>query len=244
MQPIVAALAVAAGVSLAQLPIADAQTVPLPNKPDGFLRLGSATAQVVLDVHVDLLCPDCASDWPIMNALSAHYSSEQLAIIFHLFPLPYHTYAFSVAQGANVIASLNASSAAQWAWANALFSGAQQNFWNDVVSNDSSTQVVQQAAALAAQTVDGVSAAAFINGMQDPNLNEATRISWKYGCSRGVTGTPSHFVNGLSVDADSFTLAQWTALLDPLFANASALVGARRATVQLSGFKMPFRAYM
>ncbi len=68
-------------------------------------------------------------------------------------------------------------------------------------------------------------------------LNEDTRISWKTGCSRSVTGTPAFFVNGLSVDADGFSFTQWTALLDPLF-NASAAGPAARSK-RLSGFAIP-----
>ena len=47
----------------------------------------------------------------------------------------------------------------------------------------------------------------------------ATRVSWKYGCSRGNFGTPGFLVNGVAVEADpSWTLGNWTSLLDPLLA--------------------------
>jgi hypothetical protein len=106
-----------------------------------------------------------------------------------------------------------------------------------VVANLSSTQVLQQLAQLANQAT-GVSIAGFLAGMQDPNINMNTRISWKYGCSRGVTGTPSFLVNELPVEADAtWTLAQWTQLLDPLLNNtASPKVAVARQGVQLSGF--------
>ncbi len=61
-----------------------------------------------------------------------------------------------------------------------------------------------------------------------------TRISWKYATTRGVSGTPTFFVNDINIpDADStWTLAQWQALIDPLLApQAKAAAGAR-----LSGF--------
>jgi len=113
----------------------------------------------------------------------------------------------------------------------------QNNFWNDVVANLSSTQVLQQLAQLANQAT-GVSIAGFLTGMQDPNINMNTRISWKYGCSRSVTGTPSFFVNQLPVEADAtWTLAQWAQLLDPLLNNtASVKLAVARQGVQLSGF--------
>lgn len=103
-----------------------AQSVPLPDTPDSFLRLGGdASAQVQIDAHVDLLCPDCAAAWPVLQQVAANYAKAQVSINLHVFPLPYHTFAFSVAQGGNVIASLNSSTTAVFNWANALFDGAQ-----------------------------------------------------------------------------------------------------------------------
>ena len=83
------------------------------------------------------------------------------------------------------------------------------------------------------------------------DINEDTRISWKTGacagvsrldrcslptplpslagCSRYTTGTPNYAVNGLPVDAGGFTLAQWEALLDPLFAGPQKVSAAARA---------------
>jgi hypothetical protein len=60
------------------------------------------------------------------------------------------------------------------------------------------------------------------------DLNENTRISWKYGCSRYTTGTPNVMVNGLQqqqVDS-TWTLADWQALLNPLYTPTSS---AKRA---------------
>ena len=45
-------------------------------------------------------------------------------------------------------------------------------------------------------------------------------------------GTPNFLVNGLPVNADpSWTLAQWQALLDPLYTAASGRAARRRAAV-------------
>lgn len=120
-----------------------------------------------------------------------------------------------------------------------MFAGAnpgQLLFYNDVLSGNSTQQVQALISATAAQ-VTGVSAAAVMAGFQDGNLNENTRIAWKTACSRSVTGTPSFFVNGLPVDADGFSLAQWTAMLDPLFAPAEE--APPRA---LTGFLKPLMA--
>lgn len=172
---------------------------------------------------MDLLCPDCAAAEPVLQQVAANYGPAKLQVVYHLFPLPYHTYAFTTAFTANIIRSLNASDAAAAAWMAWNFNGGQQQFWNAAVANMSANQV-QAAMASVAQSVTGVSAAAIVDALNNnDDLNEATRISWKYGCQRTVTGTPSFWVNGLPVAADStWTLADWQQLLDPLYSNASS----------------------
>ena len=220
--------------------LAAAQPVPLPSTPDYYVRLGSATAQVKLDVFGDLLCPDCAAEWSTLLALAAHYKPEQLSLSFHLFPLPYHSWAFSTAYAANVIASLNNTDAAKLAWVNYMYLGAnpgQLQFYNDVLAGNSTNDVFALLAKRASE-VTGVSAAAVLAGLQDGNLNENTRISWKYACSKSVTGTPAFFLNDLPLfdQGDGFSLAQWEALIDPLFA-ADAVDAP--CTKQLTGFLAP-----
>ena len=218
------------------------QPVPLPSTTDSYLRIGSATAQVTLDVFGDLLCPDCAAEWSTLTALAAHYKPEQLALVLHLFPLPYHTWAFSTAYAANVIASLNNTDAAKLAWVNYMYLGStpgQYQFYNDVLAGNSTNDVFALLALRASQ-VTGVSAAAVLAGLQDGNLNEATRISWKYACSKSVTGTPAFFLNDLPLfdQGDGFTLAQWEALIDPLLASAADAPCSK----QLTGFLQPHTA--
>ena len=49
---------------------AHAQPVPLPSTTDGLVQ-GSATAQVTVELWADLLCPDCAASWPVMQVGTA-----------------------------------------------------------------------------------------------------------------------------------------------------------------------------
>ncbi|CAM9845633.1 unnamed protein product [Heterosigma akashiwo] len=45
----------------------------------------------------------------------------------------------------------------------------------------------------------GLSAEEYEAGMADPDLEHFTRAMWKYGSSRGVTGAPQYFVNGVQL---------------------------------------------
>ena len=166
-----------------------------------------------------------------------HHGGDKLQLRSHWFPLPYHTFAFQAAQGAHVIKAVNGTDAGVLAWAQYMFVGTngipgQQAFWNAPTANMSAQQVSAAYASVAASLDVGVSASAYLAGMADDNLNEDTRVAWKTGCSRSVTGTPSFFVNGIPVQADSsWTLAQWQQLLDPLYAPAAKRRSSRRAGV-------------
>ena len=66
----------------------------------------------------------------------------------------------------------------------------------------------------------------FLAGMNNGDIAFQTRVSWKYACSRGIVGTPTFLVNGVAIDADdSWTLAQWKALIDPILAANYAASG-------------------
>jgi len=61
------------------------------------------------------------------------------------------------------------------------------------------------------------SAAAFLAGLNSPAADSATRVSWKYIVSRGISGTPNFLVNGVAVDADpDWGLSEWKKLIQPL----------------------------
>ena len=172
-----------AAIALALVPLVTAQPVPLPSKPDGF-RVGSPTSDVpVCEAFLDLLCPDCAGDFPTLQQVVAHYNNK-IAFILHSFPLPYHTFGFRVAQGLHVAASLNKTAQAPWDFA-AYFFQNQGDFYGAALNT---TWVDGHITTLAAKL--GYDSAAFAAGLNDGDINEATRISWKYSTSRYTTGTP------------------------------------------------------
>ena len=89
-------------------------------------------------------------------------------------------------------------------------------FWNGATA-DSSFNAIQAQMGKVLVGAGLVSQAAYDAGMADDNINEATRVSWKFACSKTVLGTPTFFVNGVQVNGDpSWTLADWRSMLDPL----------------------------
>lgn len=53
-------------------------------------------------------------------------------------------------------------------------------------------------------------------GYTDDTLVEKARYAWKYGASRGISGTPMFLVNGVSADNVDNTVAAWTDYLQKL----------------------------
>ncbi len=119
----------------------------------------------------------------MIQQLLRHYGSN-ITVALHTFPLPYHTYAFRAAQGAHAIASLNATPEAVFDFATLIFANQDDFYGADL----NTTWVDNHIAELATQL--GYKAADVAAGLADDGVNEATRISWKYGTSRYTTGTP------------------------------------------------------
>ncbi|KJE93977.1 hypothetical protein CAOG_04686 [Capsaspora owczarzaki ATCC 30864] len=187
--------------------------VPIPSRPDGFAYAnGSPAAPLQIDLFVDLLCPDSQAIWPTLKQVADHYGAPTLRLVTHIFPLPYHHNAYYAAQGTQVVAAANVN--AVYKWLDAVFA-AQDSFEDDPTVNLTSNQVINMYAALS-QTI-GVPAAVFLKGMDSDDTDESARIAWKYGCTRGVAGTPWFFVNGISVAASSaWSVSDWVSVLDPL----------------------------
>jgi hypothetical protein len=61
--------------------------------------------------------------------------------------------------------------------------------------NMSTIQVQLAVAKLIEEGMPEISGKALIAGMNDRNYDLLARTMWKYGCSKGVKGTPTHFGN-------------------------------------------------
>jgi protein-disulfide isomerase len=194
---------------------------PIPRGWDGFW-LGKGGANVVhLEMFGDLVCPDTKLAHPMMKAVMAHYG-DKLAYGLHRFPLPYHHNAFYAWQAGGVIDAMppKAGVSRVWEWVDAWFGDTypnQANFTNGATADFSANLVTAKLATMAYSTV-GISAKDFTDGMAyDGVFDEANRASWKYGCSRGVSGTPTFMLNGVPIDADpAWKLSDWTKVIDPL----------------------------
>jgi protein-disulfide isomerase len=157
--------------------------VPIPNRPDGYGVGGPADAHVVVEMFLDPLCPDCKATWPIALQVIQAYGTK-IHFRIHTFPLPYHTNSFVASQGLHVIANVtNRNLDAIFQYATKIFEN-QATWYNDATKTLTMPQVVDSLATFVAQT--GLTTKEkFLAGMASDDINYETRVSWKYGCSRG-----------------------------------------------------------
>jgi len=198
--------------------------IPIPNRYDGLVQ-GQPNSPLLLDAFFDLLCPDCAAVWPTLQQVMAFYNAPNQAsnirLYLHAFPLPYHHNGFYAAQGMKVVESQAGLNNA-WDYVNVMFEN-QASFWDDPTAGMTAEQVQAQMGAMV-ESNNIMAADQFVAGLNNDTYNMNTRIGWKYGCSRGVAGTPTFFINGIPVQADaSWTFADWRSVLDPLLPDPSKM---------------------
>merc|ERR1711871_515047 len=188
---------------------AQAQTIPVPKRYDGFVR---GSGQIVIEAYYDLMCPDSRQSWPTMKALVDQAFPGKVALVVHTFPLPYHRWSFTAAQGGHFANSVGHF----FDWMEAVYSN-QEAWGNDPTANMTSADIVGQMAQVAASG-GWTSTHAMAAGLEARVYDLDTRASWKYGCSRAVTGTPTFFVNGVVLLSalPSRTVDDWKKVIEPL----------------------------
>ncbi|KAG1712108.1 hypothetical protein DVH05_009347 [Phytophthora capsici] len=191
----------------------------IPRRPPGFtLGSGSADAGVQLESYIDLLCPDSKSAYPGLKKLVEHYEADDLRVRFVLFPLPYHQHAFATAEAAFTVTTALGDKTFT-TWLETIYAN-QDIFWNKATKDLSPVQVVQQLKTLAQKTFPSLTDKQWdeqMTGYGGTDVDDHTRESWKYTCSRGMSGTPMYTLNGVPFNADAdWTFEQWFKVIDPL----------------------------
>ena len=189
------------------------QTIPLPKTLDG-LSLGQSNSSFVLEAHYDLLCPDSRDSYFILSQVLQDFNlstNSNFLFTIHFFPLPYHTFAHRVAIGERYLQD-NFGSIVAWEYVELMFR-TQETFYNGNISNSTLMATDEKLARHVEKNI-GVPADFFLNGLNDSDYDGEVRISWKFGCSRTVSGAPFYFVNGIKVDdAPGFNYTGWVNFL-------------------------------
>ncbi|VAH41233.1 unnamed protein product [Triticum turgidum subsp. durum] len=195
--------------------------VPVPARTEGFVYGGQAWAPawgeaVVVEAFFDPVCPDSRDAWPELRRAADHFGARRVAVVVHLFPLPYHSSSFIACRSIHAVHKLNAS--AVYPLLEKFFKY-QEGYYNTPTYTKTRAAVVAKIANnLVAPVIGEANLAAYRAGFNDSRSDQAARISFKFGCARGVTGTPYYFVNGIPLVDLDFPLDydKWVSTLDPL----------------------------
>ncbi|XP_019153337.1 PREDICTED: uncharacterized protein LOC109149793 [Ipomoea nil] len=194
--------------------------ISIPSKQDGFWYKDRAAGidSILIEAFLDPVCPDSRDAWPPLKQAFEHYGSR-VSLVVYPFALPYHDNAFLCSRALHIVNKFNSSSPYKLLES---FFGSQKEFYNKATFNLSRASVVAYVARFAANTVGNTLYDEIKAGFSDSTTDHATRYSFKYGCLKGVYGTPFFFVNGFPLPDAGSALAyeDWRSIIDPLVAEA------------------------
>lgn len=190
--------------------------VSIPAKQVGFWfenRVAGADS-VLIEGFMDPVCPDSRDSWPPLRRALDHYGSR-ISLVVYPFPLPYHDNSFLCSRALHIVNNLNASATYKLL---EYFFDSQEELYNKATFNLSRKSVVAKVSTIVAKVIGSSSYEEIKSGFSNPTSDHATRFSFKYGCLKGVYGTPFFFVNGFPLpDAGSaLTYEDWKGIIDPL----------------------------
>ncbi|XP_047325843.1 uncharacterized protein LOC124929507 [Impatiens glandulifera] len=194
---------------------------PIPAKYDGFLYKNQAatTDSIIIEAFFDPVCPDSRDAWPPLKQAIEYYGSH-VSLIVHPFPLPYHDNAFVTSRALHIVNKLKPISTYDLM---ELFFKNQEELYNKPTFNKSRSSVVKHVAKFAVKATGSSYSSDIESGFTDRKTDLLTRVSFKYGCSRGVYGTPFFFVNGFALadGGSSIDYKKWRNILDPIIKESS-----------------------
>ncbi|XP_028059018.1 uncharacterized protein LOC114262808 [Camellia sinensis] len=190
--------------------------VTIPARLDGFVyKNGSFSVDsIMIEAFFDPVCPDSRDAWPPLKQILHHYG-DRLSLIVHPFALPYHDNAFVSSRALHIVNKLKISATYDLL---ELFFKHQEEFYNQPTFNMSKASIVSRIVNMATEAAGNSYYSAIAAGFTDRNTDLMTRVSFKYGCSRGVFGTPIFFVNGFPLPngGSAIDYKTWRSMIDPL----------------------------
>ncbi|XP_059139995.1 uncharacterized protein LOC131928095 [Physella acuta] len=209
---LLALLAAATSLASAQL--------SFPKSELGFIyKDGRPCADVKLAAYVDLTCPDSQASFGTLLQVAGNFTPFELQLKLYLFSLPYHRNSHLISKATRFLSSYFQSiksNATAYDWIQLVYDNID-SLTTTATLNKTEGDVVNFLTALA-QKLAPVTADAFRKGVYDSSIDSDTRLEWKYGCTRGVYGTPFFTINDVFTtgDAAGWTPQYWVQLIKSL----------------------------
>jgi len=167
---------------------------------------GNTDAVVTLVEYSDFQCPACAQFEPVVTGIMEQYG-DQLSLEYRHFPLiSIHPYALPAAKAAEAAAQQGKF----WEMHDKLFEN--QSVWAN--SSNPQSYFISYANEL------GLDVALFKQHLRSTMIADAVEASFNDARDKGLTGTPSFFLNGERFEFA--TLDEFTAGIEAAIAAASA----------------------
>ena len=173
----------------------DVTKVQTANSQNGNIAdhiFGKTDSKVTLIEYGDFQCPPCASVYPRLKAISEQYSN-QLQFVFRNFPIT------SIHANAKAMAAAAESAGIQgkyWEMHNKIYEN--QSAWSELSETDRTPYIAGLDKALSLN-VDKLK-----SDMASNNVSKKIDYDIALGKKAGVQGTPTIFLNGKLLDADSY----------------------------------------
>ena len=196
----VALITFGSGFALYRAKKPSAASAPTTGPASGNHVRGSKSAVVTIEEFGDFQCPPCSIMATVLKKIEEEYGAR-VRLVFHHFPLVNHIHAREAAVAAEA-ADLQGKF---WEMHDVLYQ--EQGAWSHAVDN------VAPLFEGYAKTV-GVDIERFKKDVQDPAVAARVDADHKLGSSRGVTSTPTLFLNGVAVPADQLSPASLHKAID------------------------------
>jgi len=166
-----------------------------------------------LEIFIDLHCPDSEYEWTVLKQVQAFYGADKVDLVLQHTSLSYFRNSFLALKMLHTI--LGSTAASQ------VFSYVDEsllmwrNFSTANTADMSELQVQDMMADMAVRTT-GINRNYLITNI--PTHEMDARATWKYAAKRGVSSTPTFFLNNvdLGTGADLPFYHEWLNFLDPL----------------------------
>lgn len=188
-------------------------TIPIPHRPSGIL-LGDKSADVTIDVFVDIQCPHSRVLWPTLLEVMRHYKESSLSLKVHLITLSNHRQAWDMSLGLFALAESNAEKF--YGFATYLYNR-QDEFYNGQFTHKTQNDL-RQLIADCAEDHANINREEFLQRMNDDDIYTQARTPIRYAATRSVWSTPTIFINNagnVPIDQRS-TLEEWKEAIAPL----------------------------
>jgi protein-disulfide isomerase len=160
---------------------------------------GDAGAAITIEEFADFQCPPCRKLQPELKKIRDEYGAR-LRVVFRQRPLPIHEHAASAARAAEAAALQNRF----WEMHDLLFE--HQREWSEAADARSLFSSYARSA--------GLDVERFMRDMDGPEVGARILADQTRAESVNITGTPTLFLNGREIPAESMTAEKMSSAIN------------------------------